>query len=618
MVLNYKDSIKSEMSLSAMLGKNVNLSEVRAKFMSGDQEGAMESLKAQGLDPAKMDMFQQQMLQQATGMDLNTLSKLNTNTGKSVNLGAGDAKAGNQSFLGRTEAAARTEAVKNAMITVEEGKFNIKMDAAEELAISQNKQVQAIQKQIEQTEALRDAETGLTTALFGILSGLATSEIGGFLKELKNNPFGKNDFKKNAAGRNIDKKTGRFVSAETMAKGRTGMSMGTKLGGSVLAAGAGAIQGYQNFDKVREGETEVRTTDKMGAGLVQGGLAAGGAALGAVFGGPIGMAIGGFIGDSLGGALNEYAPGIAQGVGDVFGGMSKAWDTLKGKLTAVWDSLQPLRDAFTSVAKALGFEEGGFSGVLSMIGEFVGNVLITPFMLLADAFAFVGNLIGGFIQILTGDFSGGFDTIKAAFGNFFSGIWDTITNLFGGLWNWLADSKVGKFLGLGKVEIKKTEAAKPTAQPAKTTPTAQPAKTTPTASTTTTKGVDTKMVGDNYKGKVELGEAGTKSITAAITGNSKWMQDKVTYMSGNLEKVVDRTDKTANNTAASLEQIKVLNTNTLAMKELTRKIEALTRAQYEGGTTVRIDGKVLATAATKYQDNTTGMTGITPTKTTYG
>jgi hypothetical protein len=114
------------------------------------------------------------------------------------------------------------------------------------------------------------------------------------------------------------------------------------------------------------------------------------------------MAIGGFIGDTFGGALNEYAPGIAQGVGDIFGGMSKAWDTLKSKLSAVWDSLQPLRDAFASIAAQLGFEEGGMSGVLQMVGEFIGNFIITPFMLVADALAFVGNLIGGFIVILVG------------------------------------------------------------------------------------------------------------------------------------------------------------------------------------------------------------------------
>jgi hypothetical protein len=640
MVLNYKDSIKSEMQLSAMLGKNVDLSEVRASFASGDTEGALKALQAQGLDPAKMDMFQQQMLQQATGMDLTTLSKINKNTGKSVGLGEGNAKAGNQSFLGKTESAARTEAVKNAAISVEQGKFNIKMDAAEELAISQNKQVQALQNQIKQTEALMDAETGLTTALISLLSGLVTSGIGslfqkGGMKNAKdmlmgpkpgaggNALFNETKYAKNAAGRYVDPTTKRFVSNKSVADAKAAGQMGgmtkmAKVGGSALAGAFGAVEGYSNFKGVRadaekdaDGNAIVATKDKAGAGLVQGGLAAAGTALGAAFGGPLGMMIGGFLGNSLGGALNEYAPGLAMGIGDVFGGMSRAWDTLKGKLMGVWDSLQPLRDAFASVAKALGFEEGGMSGILQMVGEFIGNYILLPFMLVADAFTFVGNLIGGFIQIFTGDFSGGFETIKSAIGNFFMSIWDTITNLFGGIWNWIADSAVGKFLGLTPVEMKKTEEA------AKV----EPAKTG-TATATTTTGVDTKIAtataGGGGGGMTTVTDTGSKSIIDAMAKSSGWMQDKMTYMSGNLERVVDRTTQTATNTAASLEQLKTLNTNTTAMKELTRKIEALTRATYEGGTTVKIDGKTLASAATKYQDNTTGLLGFTSTKTTYG
>ena len=82
MVLNYKDSIKSEMQLSALLGKQVDLSEVRMKFAEGDTTGAMEALKAQGLDPNQMDMFQKQALQQATGMDISDLSKIGKGKGK--------------------------------------------------------------------------------------------------------------------------------------------------------------------------------------------------------------------------------------------------------------------------------------------------------------------------------------------------------------------------------------------------------------------------------------------------------------------------------------------------------------------------------------------------------
>jgi len=78
MVLNYKDSIKAEMGLSAMLGKNVDLSETRAKLMAGDQAGAAESLRGalSGMDVGAMNAFQKQQLSQATGMDIEELMSL--------------------------------------------------------------------------------------------------------------------------------------------------------------------------------------------------------------------------------------------------------------------------------------------------------------------------------------------------------------------------------------------------------------------------------------------------------------------------------------------------------------------------------------------------------------
>jgi hypothetical protein len=78
MVLNYKDSIKAEMRLSALLGKQVDLSRVRQKFASGDAAGAADLLRTQlkGIDMDKMNMFQRQALQEATGMDMDTMMKL--------------------------------------------------------------------------------------------------------------------------------------------------------------------------------------------------------------------------------------------------------------------------------------------------------------------------------------------------------------------------------------------------------------------------------------------------------------------------------------------------------------------------------------------------------------
>jgi hypothetical protein len=119
MVMNYKESIKAEMQLSSMLGEQVDLAEVRAKFAAGDTEGALSSLKAQGLDPADMDMFQQQALQDALGgMDLNSLQKIATKDGANVGgLKGGNAKAGNQDFLSRTQSAEATMNAKQASIS---------------------------------------------------------------------------------------------------------------------------------------------------------------------------------------------------------------------------------------------------------------------------------------------------------------------------------------------------------------------------------------------------------------------------------------------------------------------------------------------------------------------
>jgi hypothetical protein len=86
MVLNYKDSIKSEMSLSAMLGKNVNLSEVRARLMSGDMAGGASALKSAlgGVDIGSMNAFQKQALSQSTGMGIDQLMSLTQSGGGGV------------------------------------------------------------------------------------------------------------------------------------------------------------------------------------------------------------------------------------------------------------------------------------------------------------------------------------------------------------------------------------------------------------------------------------------------------------------------------------------------------------------------------------------------------
>ena len=128
MVLNYKDSIKSEMQLSALLGKQVDLSEVRQKFASGDTEGALAALKAQGLDPSKMNMFQQQALQDATGMDLDTLQKIATREGRTGGpLTAGNVRGANKKFLETNKSAQASLSAEQASISADQAVLDAKL-----------------------------------------------------------------------------------------------------------------------------------------------------------------------------------------------------------------------------------------------------------------------------------------------------------------------------------------------------------------------------------------------------------------------------------------------------------------------------------------------------------
>ncbi len=79
MVLNYKDSIKAEMELSAMLGKSINLSEVRAKFASSDIPGAVKALQEElgGIDLSQLDMFSKDAISQSLGgMDFDEIARI--------------------------------------------------------------------------------------------------------------------------------------------------------------------------------------------------------------------------------------------------------------------------------------------------------------------------------------------------------------------------------------------------------------------------------------------------------------------------------------------------------------------------------------------------------------
>jgi hypothetical protein len=205
------------------------------------------------------------------------------------------------------------------------------------------------------------------------------------------------------------------------------------------------------------------------------------------------------------------------------------------------------------------------------------------------------------------------EKIKSGLADFIGGILGPFKNIFAQIWNYIADSKIGKFLNLDKMDVvdpqkiaadKKKKADAQAAQEAGKKgaagidTTVKAAKGGGVASTTTYSG--------GGGAGTSISTAGSKSITDAIVSTSGKMREVMNLSNKALESLNKTTTQTATNSAASLDQLKTLNTNTLAMKELTRRIEALTRATYEGGGKVVIDGKTLASSVSRYADNTQG------------
>jgi len=89
MVLNYKDSIKAEMTLGAILGENVDLSQVRALFAAGRASEAFALLKSSGLAEKAQaaGFFAVEALKQATGgLDITQMTAADYEKGPGVGI----------------------------------------------------------------------------------------------------------------------------------------------------------------------------------------------------------------------------------------------------------------------------------------------------------------------------------------------------------------------------------------------------------------------------------------------------------------------------------------------------------------------------------------------------
>jgi hypothetical protein len=185
MVLNYKDSIKAEMSLSAMLGRRVDLSQVRALFAAGRTEDAIKALKAQGLDPSKMNLFQQEALKNATGgLDLNSLQKIATRTGRTGGELEGEkVKVGNKQFILTKNAAESAKAigsaVASAMIDVQKTLLESKAEQQRQQAIEDNTQgLKDLMNSLNRTEMMKSVATGFGAAIPMLIGAAVMYRVG--------------------------------------------------------------------------------------------------------------------------------------------------------------------------------------------------------------------------------------------------------------------------------------------------------------------------------------------------------------------------------------------------------------------------------------------------------
>lgn len=113
MVLNYKDSIRKEMQLSAMLGENVDLSEARALFAAGRDDEGFKSLKDSGI-------LEKAQAQGIFAVDLvNSLFPAQQLAAQKLEKGPSAGIKSNQEFLSAFQEAAKQQKIESAELDIE-------------------------------------------------------------------------------------------------------------------------------------------------------------------------------------------------------------------------------------------------------------------------------------------------------------------------------------------------------------------------------------------------------------------------------------------------------------------------------------------------------------------
>lgn len=368
MVLNYKDSIKAEMSLSAMLGRRVDLSQVRALFAAGDQKGALRALKAQGLNPAQMNMFQQEALKNATGgLDLNTLQKIATRTGRTGELGKGNVGAQNEVFLSAKSSAESAKAigsaVQAAMTAMQNKELENQYNRAKNQALIDNTDgIADLTNQLKRKElekSIMSSGTGYALAGAAVMAlltkGRGLGKLGSMFSKAGSTAANGGRFAgyKMVGKSNVHNASGKFVSraeadafkqSQGWVKAKSGVlyKPGTPQANAIMAASKGSMspaatigtsglsstlantaktgigskvatnmmssmKGMGGVISVLSAGYDYKTRKDAGQSTLQAASGAGGGAAGALAGAAIGSAVVPVIGTIIGGAIGYWA-----------------------------------------------------------------------------------------------------------------------------------------------------------------------------------------------------------------------------------------------------------------------------------------------------------------------
>jgi hypothetical protein len=267
MVLNYKDSIRKEMELSAMLGENVDLSEARALFAAGRADEAFGVLKSSGvLEKAQSQgLFGTQALSAALGgMDLSQLAAGTYEKGPKAGI------VSNQQFLDTFKEAMSTLNVQNATISAKFALLATGIDTKELKTLYSgdvNAMMTGLQAQQIQTQTLGAIMIGVAEKTNAIAAGARLTKAG--------TPIGMVDFMTDLSTYNMGYMPGKGVAYGNLKPGgigvnqsvnTPGINQGTPVG-TTNAGGAaistGMSQGIDNSNTGKHIDSQSATLVKI-------------------------------------------------------------------------------------------------------------------------------------------------------------------------------------------------------------------------------------------------------------------------------------------------------------------------------------------------------------------